>query len=50
VALVEDEATVKRFFKRDASFLLKAENPLMEPIIVSDLTILGKVVGLMRKL
>ena len=50
VALVEDEATVKRFFKREKSFMLKAENPRMEPIIVDDLSILGKVVGLMRKL
>ena len=50
VALVEDEATVKRFFKKDKSFVLKAENPTMEPIVVSDLAILGKVVGLMRKL
>lgn len=49
VALVEDEATVKRFYKENGHFRLQPENDAMEPIIVSDVTILGKVVSLLRK-
>ncbi len=48
VALVEDEATVKRFFKEDGRYRLQPENSGMEPIIVDEVTILGKVVALAR--
>lgn len=50
VALVEDEATVKRFYKENGYFRLQPENDSMNPIIVPSVTILGKVVSLMRKL
>jgi repressor LexA len=50
VALIEDEATVKRYFKEDGHYRLQPENDFMEPIIVNDLSILGKVVGLFRRL
>lgn len=50
VALIEEEATVKRFFKEDGYFRLQPENPFMEPIIVKNLSILGKVIGLYRKI
>jgi len=49
VALIEDEATIKRFYKEENHFRLQPENPFMEPIIVSSLRILGKVIGLYRK-
>jgi len=49
VALIEDEATVKRFYKEDGHFRLQPENDFMEPIIVPEVTILGKVVSLLRK-
>ncbi len=44
----EDEATVKRFYKEKARFRLEPENSAMEPIIVDNITILGKVIGLYR--
>jgi len=50
VALVEDEATVKRFFKENGHFRLQPENDAMEPIIVPAVTILGKVTSLLRKM
>ena len=49
VALVEDEATVKRFYKENGYFRLQPENDAMLPIIVSKVTILGKVVSLLRR-
>lgn len=49
VALIEDEATVKRFYKEADHIRLQPENPHLEPIIVSDVHILGKVVGVFRK-
>ena len=49
LALVEDSATIKRFFKEKGHIRLQAENPFFEPIIVKELTILGKVIGLFRK-
>ncbi|MBE0446712.1 MAG: transcriptional repressor LexA [Actinobacteria bacterium] len=49
VALVGDEATVKKFYKKDDRIILKPENKSMEPIIIPNVTILGKVIGLMRK-
>ena len=48
VALVEDSATVKRFFKEDGHYRLQPENDALEPIIVDDVKIVGKVVGLIR--
>lgn len=48
IAMIEDEATVKRFYKENGAFRLQPENPTMEPIIVPDVTILGKVVSLYR--
>ena len=48
VALLEDEATVKRFFKEDGVYRLQPENPNMEPIIVKSVTILGRVVSVIR--
>ena len=50
VALIEDSATVKRFFKKDGYIVLRPENSLMEDIIVNDCTILGKVIGLFRSM
>lgn len=49
VALVDDSATVKTYYKEDGHFRLQPENDHMDPIIVSDVVILGKVVGLFRK-
>ncbi len=48
VALVEDSATVKRFYKEDGHFRLQPENDTMKPIIVDDVSIVGKVIGLFR--
>jgi len=50
VALIEEEATVKRFFKEKDRFRLQPENKFMEPIYVRDVSILGKVVGVFRKM
>lgn len=50
VALVEDSATVKTFYKEDGHFRLQPENDYMEPIIVNDVSILGKVVAVFRSL
>lgn len=48
VALVEDSATVKTFYKENGYIRLQPENDTMEPIIVQDCAILGKVFGVMR--
>lgn len=48
VALIDDEATVKRFFKEDGHFRLQPENDNYEPIIVDELIILGKITALIR--
>ena len=48
VALVEDSATVKRFYKRDGKIILHPENDTMDDFIYDDVKILGKVVGLIR--
>lgn len=48
VALVEDSATVKTFYKQDGYIRLQPENDTMEPIIVPDCQILGKVFGIFR--
>lgn len=49
VALIDDSATVKRFFKENGHFRLQPENDTMSPIIVDEVYILGIVVGLIRK-
>ena len=49
VALIDDSATVKRFFKKDGYIVLHPENETMADIIVEDAAILGKVIGLVRK-
>mgnify|MGYP005765854629 FL=1 len=48
VALIEDGATVKTFYKEEGIIRLQPENDTMEPIIVEEVTILGKVIGVMR--
>ena len=49
VALVDDSATVKTFYKEDGYYRLQPENDFMEPIIVKgELQILGKVIGVLR--
>ena len=48
VALIDDSATVKTFYKEDGHFRLQPENKTMEPIIVDSLSILGKVVASIR--
>jgi repressor LexA len=48
VALIGDEVTVKTFYKENNYYRLQPENDTMKPIIVSRLTILGKVIGLFR--
>lgn len=49
IALTEDGATVKRFFKEKDYIRLQPENSTMEPIIIPEVYILGKVIGLYRK-
>ena len=48
VAMVDDGATVKRFYREDGHFRLQPENDAMDPIIVNECRVLGKVVGLLR--
>ncbi len=49
VAMTEDdEATVKRFYKEETHIRLQPENPTMEPIILQNVSILGKVIGVFR--
>ncbi len=48
VALIEDGATVKTFYKEDGHIRLQPENDTMDPIIVVDVQILGKVIGIFR--
>lgn len=52
VALIEDEATVKRFFREPHGIRLQPENPTLKPIIIEegDVRIVGKVIGLFRKI
>ena len=44
----DDEATCKRFYKEDGYFRLQPENETMDPIILDNVVILGKVIGLYR--
>ena len=48
VALIEDGATVKTFYKEEGIIRLQPENDTMDPIILPDVTILGKVIGVFR--
>ena len=48
VALIEDGATVKTFYKEDGYIRLQPENDTMDPIIVTDVQIIGKVIGTFR--
>ena len=48
VALLGEEVTVKTFYKENGYYRLQPENETMEPIIVSDLNIQGRVIGLFR--
>jgi repressor LexA len=48
VAMIEDEATVKRFYKENGHFRLQPENDAYEPIITNEVIILGKVVAVYR--
>jgi len=50
VALIDDEATVKRFFCEDDHIRLQPENSAQSPIITKDVVILGKVIALLRKI
>lgn len=48
VALVEEGATVKTFYREEGLYRLQPENDTMEPIIVKEVSILGKVIGVFR--
>lgn len=50
VALLGDEATVKRFYKENGYYRLQPENCDMQPIITKEVEILGLVIGLIRKM
>lgn len=50
VALVEDSATVKTFYKEDGHIRLQPENDTMDPIIVDDCQIIGKPFGVFRRM
>lgn len=49
VAMIDDEATVKSFYKENGVFRLQPHNPDFEPIIADEVTILGKVIALHRE-
>ncbi len=48
VAMIDDEATVKTFYKENGGFRLQPENPTFSPIIVKKLSVLGKVIATVR--
>lgn len=50
VALIDDEATVKRFYKKDGKIILHPENDTLNDMVFDDVVILGTVKGLIRKL
>lgn len=50
VAMLEGEATVKRFYKEEGRVRLQPENPAMAPIYANDVTIVGRVEAVVRKL
>ena len=47
--MIDDEATVKRFFKEDGRYRLQPENKTMQPIYTDEVAVLGKVVALIRQ-
>ena len=49
-ALIDESATIKRFYKEDGHYRLQPENDSMKPIVVDNVQIIGKVIGLVRKL
>jgi repressor LexA len=49
VALIGDEATVKRIYREADHVRLQPENPAMDPILTTEATVLGRVVGVFRK-
>ena len=49
VAMIDNEVTVKRYFKEEDHIRLQPENDSMEPFILDDVQILGKVIGLFRR-
>lgn len=48
VAMIEDGVTVKTFYKEDGHIRLQPENNFMDPIILDDVQIIGKVIGIFR--
>ncbi len=50
VAMIEDEATVKTFYKEEDTIRLQPENPMMAPIYSRNVQILGKVIGVIRRM
>ena len=50
VAIIDNEATVKRFYRKDGYVELRPENSAMQPIIVDSVQIAGKVTGLLRRM
>lgn len=50
VAMLDDEATVKRFYRRNNRFELVPAHPTMEPIVADEVSIVGKVVGVFRRM
>jgi repressor LexA len=50
VAIIDDEATVKRFYRKDGYIELRPENSTMQPIIIKTVQIAGKVSGLLRRM
>lgn len=48
IALIGDDATVKRFYKEDGYYRLQPENDMFEPIITDEVIVLGKVIALVR--
>ena len=49
-ALIDDSATIKRFYKENGRFRLQPENPTMEPMYFDEVSIIGKVIGLIRNM
>lgn len=49
IALIDDSATCKRFFKRDGKIILHPENETLQDIVLDDVSIIGRVKGLIRK-
>ena len=50
VAMIDDEATVKRFYKEECRVRLQPENSAMQPIYARDVTVLGRVIALFRQM